>query len=320
MLSGEKILVTGPAGSIAEPLCEYLASDNDVWGIARFSVEGSRERLEDLGVTTRVVDLADGEFGALPDDFTILLHIAAYIGGGDDYDHALRVNAEGTGLLLEHCRKVKAALVMSTGSVYKPHPDPWHAYRETDPLGEDALPGQPTYAISKIAEEAVARTAARTLGVRVVIARMNAAYGNKRGLERMHLEQVLMGRPVVVRWDPCPYSPISQEDINAQLEAVLSLASVPATVVNWGGDEAVSPQQWCPFFAELAGVEAQLVVQEVPGAKRGVVVEPSKRKSVTGPCTVSWQDGMRRMFESLYPDRLRPTHPLSQATTDSAAT
>ena len=37
MLSGEKILVTGPAGNIAYPLAAYLAPHNEVWGLARFS-------------------------------------------------------------------------------------------------------------------------------------------------------------------------------------------------------------------------------------------------------------------------------------------
>ena len=54
MLSGEKILITGPAGQIAFPMTQYLAGDNEVWGIARFSEEGSREKVDALGVTTRV--------------------------------------------------------------------------------------------------------------------------------------------------------------------------------------------------------------------------------------------------------------------------
>ena len=55
MLSGEKILITGPAGQIAFPLARYLAADNEVWGIARFSEAGSREKVDALGVTTRGV-------------------------------------------------------------------------------------------------------------------------------------------------------------------------------------------------------------------------------------------------------------------------
>ena len=36
-VKGAKILITGPAGQIAFPLAEYLAADNEVWGIARIS-------------------------------------------------------------------------------------------------------------------------------------------------------------------------------------------------------------------------------------------------------------------------------------------
>ena len=115
-LSGQKILVTGPAGQIAFPLAEFLAVDNDVWGIARFSEEGSQQRCRDAGITTLPLDLADGDLSELPDDFDYVLHLAAFQGGGWDYDHAFTVNAEGTGLLLQHCRSAKAALVMSTHS------------------------------------------------------------------------------------------------------------------------------------------------------------------------------------------------------------
>ena len=160
MLRDEKILITGPGGRIAFGIASSLVGHNEVWGIARFSEDGSREKVESLGVTTRVVDIAEGRFGDLPTDFTYLLHIAADF-SADDYERALRVNAEGTGFVLEHCRAAKAALVMSTVTVYKPHPDPWHAFAEHDPLGDAMLPQQAPYSISKIAEEAVARYCAR---------------------------------------------------------------------------------------------------------------------------------------------------------------
>src|SRR4029079_5175462 len=94
-----------------------------------------REKVEANGVKTLVCDLADADFSELPDDFTYVLHLAATVRGGNDYDAAMAANAEGTGLLLQHCRKAKAALVMSTHSVYKPHGDPLHVYVESDPLG-----------------------------------------------------------------------------------------------------------------------------------------------------------------------------------------
>jgi nucleoside-diphosphate-sugar epimerase len=295
MLTDEKILITGPAGQIAEPLTRYLAKDNEVWGIARFGDPEARARVEGYGVTTRVVDLGAADFGGLPDDFTYVLHLAADQSPGLDYDRALRVNAEGTGLLLTHCRKAKAALVMSTFSVYRPDPDPGHAYTETDPLGDAHAAHAPTYSISKIAQEAVARTCARTLGLPVTIARMNASYGDNGGLPAIHLAQARAGQTVVTRWDPCTYSPIHEDDICAQTEPLLAAASVPATVVNWAGDEPVSVQQWCAWFAELLGKPVDVEARDFPGTQPSAVSDNAKRLSLTGPCAVNWREGMRRM-------------------------
>ena len=302
MLSDEKILVTGPAGRIAFGLAKTLAADNEVWGIARFGDPAAREEVEALGVTTRALDLADGDFGDLPKDFTYLLHIAADF--GEDYERGLRVNAEGTGLLLSHCRKAKAALVMSTVTVYKPHLDPWHPFREDDPIGDAGLPAPKPYSIVKIAEEAVARYCAREFGLPVTIARMGSAYGDRGGLPLWHLNAVAAGQPVVARWDPLPYSPIHYDDINAQVEPLLDVASVPATIVNWAGDEPVTVQQWSSYFGELLGVEAEVVVEPVPGASLGSVGDHMKRSAITGPCRVDWRDGFRRMADDYFPDRV----------------
>jgi nucleoside-diphosphate-sugar epimerase len=302
MLSDEKILVTGPAGRIAFGLARTLAADNEVWGIARFGDPAAREEVEALGVTTRVVDLGDGDFGDLPADFTYLLHIAADF--GEDYERGLRVNAEGTGLLLSHCRKAKAALVMSTVTVYKPHPDPWHAFREDDPIGDAGLPAPKPYSIVKIAEEAVARYCARQFDLPVTIARMGSAYGDRGGLPLWHLNAVAAGQPVVARWDPLPYSPIHYDDINAQVEPLLDVAGVPATIVNWCGDVPVTVQEWSSYFGELLGIEAQVVVKPVPGASLGSVGDHTKRSAITGPCRVDWRDGFRRMAAGYFPDRV----------------
>ncbi|HEY7106331.1 MAG TPA: NAD(P)-dependent oxidoreductase [Acidimicrobiia bacterium] len=302
MLSGEKILLTGPAGQIGFPLAAHLARDNEVWGIARFGDQAARARVDALGVTTRVCDVGDGDFSELPDDFTYLLHLAAYMAPGFDFDAAMRVNAEGTALLLAHCRKAKAALVMSTHSVYQPHDDPMHVFVETDPLGEVNAAHSPTYSMSKIAQEAVACTCARLFEVPVVIARMNASYGPGGGLPTQHLDAIAAGHPVTTRWDPCPYSLIHQDDIDAQVEPLLGSAGVPATVVNWAGDEPVSVQEWAAYMGELTGRDAVVRVVETPGTLRGSVSSNERRLALTGPCTVGWRDGLRRVWDA----RVRP--------------
>jgi nucleoside-diphosphate-sugar epimerase len=304
VLSGQKILITGPTGQIGFRMAKFLAKDNEVWGVARFGESRTRAMVEALGVKICAVDIASGQLGELPKDFTYLVHLAATT-EANDYERALRVNAEATGFVLAHCREAKAALYMSSSTVYKPHEDPWHAFREEDPIGSTPSAGGAAYSITKIAAEAVARYCAREFGIPVTIARMNSAYGGRSGMPANHMHAIAAGKPAQVRWDPFPFSVIHHDDIHAQLEPLLGVASVPATIVNWGGDEAVSVQDYCAYIGQLLGVEAAVSVTEIPGASRGAVMDPTKRRSITGPSRVHWKDGMRRMVETYYADRVK---------------
>ncbi len=303
MLQDQKILITGMTGQIAFPMAAYLAEHNEVWGIARFGAEASREKVEAAGVRTKVVDLASGDFSMLPDDFDYLIHMAAFQGQGLDYDWAIRVNAEGTGLLMAHCHRAGAALIASTCSVYQPHSDPWHPYTETDRLGDCNAAHAPTYSMSKIGQEAVARTMARTLGLPTVITRINASYGPNGGLPVYHMDWLMNDLPIRLRAPaPSPYSPIHQDDMNAQVESLLATASVPATVVNWGGDETVKAEDWTTLFGELSGRTPEVVYDEFPGSQPGSIADPTKRISLTGPCRVDWRDGLTEVYNTRYPD------------------
>ncbi len=297
MLTDAKILVTGPAGQIAFPLAAHLARTNEVWGFARFTDPASRARVDAAGVRTVAGDLASGDFRELPDDFDHVLHLATFRNGGLDYDQAMRVNAEGTHLLMHHCRRARSILVMSTAEVYRPADDPGVVIHESAPLGDSNSLFDPTYSMSKIAQEAVARSCARAYGIPTTIARMNASYGANGGLLAYHLDWLLAGKDIVVKWDPAMYSPIHQDDINEQTEKLLAAASVPATIVNWGGDEAVSAQEWCAELARLTGVAARVVVKEVPGGIRGIVLDNTARLAITGPCRVPWREGVQRLVE-----------------------
>jgi hypothetical protein len=77
---------------------------------------------------------------------------------------------------------------------------------------------------------------------------------------------------------------------------LLDAAAVPATIVNWGGDEVVTVQEWTAYMASLLGLPPPAVqVQEVPGAMKGNTLDPAKRRSITGPCRVDWRSGFARM-------------------------
>jgi nucleoside-diphosphate-sugar epimerase len=300
-LAGEKILVTGAAGQIGLPMARYLATANEVWGAARFRAEGSADRLAEAGIRPVRVDLSSGAFGDLPDDFTYVVHLAAYIGPNPNIDRALRNNAESAGLLMAHCRKAKAFLSMSTQSVYRPNPDPDHAYEEGDPLGETNAVFAPTYSMSKIGEEAVVRTCCRLFGLPAVIARMNTSYGPNGGLPAYDTDATVAGATVRTRHDPSWYSPIHEDDINAQVGPLLKAASVPATIVNWAGDEVVSVQQWCGLAAELANSKADVQVLSDRGPL-GAIANVTLRRQITGPCKVCWRDGIRATVLARHPE------------------
>lgn len=305
MLRGQKILVTGVTGQIAFPIARLLAADNEVVGLARYTRSEDLQRVQEAGITPVVSDVSTGDFSQVPSDVTYVIHLAASLAPGWDYNEAIRANAEGTGLLLQHCRNAKAALVMSTHSVYRPHEDPFYVFTEESSLGECNSLHTPTYSVSKISQEATARFAARAFELPVTIARMNASYGPNGGLPAMHIDALAAGKPVVTRWEPCTYSPIYEDDINVQVSALLEAATVPATIVNWGGDEVVSVQEWTAYAAELMGVPNVLEVAPVEGTLRGSVADPTRRAAITGPCTVDWREGIRRTIAARHPHLLR---------------
>ncbi|MFC3175417.1 NAD-dependent epimerase/dehydratase family protein [Novosphingobium bradum] len=301
MLKGRKILITGAAGNVGYPLARSLVQNNEVWGLSRFGNPAERRKVEALGVTTLAVDLEAPDFSGVPRDFDYVIHLSAITSAaGLDYQRAIRVNAVGTGLLMTHCKGARAFLSMSTTSVYKPNPDPWHAFRETDPIGDANLPGTPTYSMSKISQEAVARFCALQMQIPTIICRLNAAYGEtgNGALPGRLFDTIRDGQQLVLRGDPNPYSPIHDRDIFDQLEAMLGAASVDCPIVNWGGDEAVSAQDMAAFFGELLGVTPDVVSRHFPGSQTGVALDTARRMAITGPCKVHWKDGMREMAEA----------------------
>jgi nucleoside-diphosphate-sugar epimerase len=298
LLTDQKILVTGVNGMVARPIAEALARDNEVWGVARFTDPATRGRAEAAGIHAVALDVSVGPPHELPDDFTYVLHLAYHRGGTGDFDSAMRINAEGTGFVLTHCQRARAALVMSSNVIYPPHDDPWHEPVETDAIGGMIPPWSPTSSSAKVAEEAVARWCARALDLPVTVARLNTVYGpHDQLLPVAHMDAVVAGRPVAARWDPHPHRPIHVDDLVGQLEAMLDAASVPATIVNWAGDEQVSIQDWAAMAGAWCGKPAQVDVTPVPGTTRNNLADVSRRQAITGPCQVRFADAFRAIYD-----------------------
>jgi nucleoside-diphosphate-sugar epimerase len=99
------------------------------------------------------------------------------------------------------------------------------------------------------------------------------------------------------------YHPLHERDIAGMLPALLAAASVPATVVNWGGDAPVSIEQWCTYLAELTGLEARFEPTE--HTIDSVQLDLTRMHELAGPTTVDWKDGMRRMVAARHGELLR---------------
>jgi len=296
-MRGTKILITGPTGQVANPIAQALAADNEVWGIARFTNAAAREALEKAGVRCETVNLAAGDFTGIPTDFDYVLNLAVAKSGNWNKD--LGANAESVGLLMAHCRNAKAFLHCSSAAVYDPPDDEPRTERAA--LGDNHKPLFPTYSISKIAGEVVARTMARALGMATIIARLNVPYGDNGGWPYYHMEMMLAGIPIPVpAGGPARYNPIHEDDIIATIPKLLAVASVPATTLNWCGEQTVSLQDWCGYLGSLVGKEP--VFQESEQALRGNPTDPSRMREVVGVTTVDWRDGMHRMAAKFHPE------------------
>ena len=208
--------------------------------------------------------------------------------------------AEPASLSMAHCRNAKAFPHRSSAAVYAPPDDEPRTERAA--LGDNHKPLFPTYSISKIAGEVVARTMARALDLPTIIARLNVPYGDNGGWPFYHMEMTLSGIPI-----PVPaafaarYNPIHEDDIIATIPKLLEAASVPATTVNWCGDDTVSLQDWCRYLGSLVGRNrSSRKARRHCAATR--LMCTAMRELVGAETRVDWQDGLRRLAAKFHPE------------------
>jgi UDP-glucuronate 4-epimerase len=297
VLSGEKILITGATGQVANPIAKALAVDNEVWAVARFGNPTARQDLEAAGVRCAVVDLAAGDYSGVPSDITYALHFARASVG--EWGADLDTNVGGLASLMEFCQGAKAFLHCSSTAVYQPNGNT-PRFKEDDPLGDNHrvyeafMPDMQTYSITKIAAEGVARWGARRFDLPTTIARLNVPYGSAFSWPAFHLGLMRRGKPVpVFAEEPSEYNPIHDDDILAMVPGMLAIASVPVTTVNWGGSEVVSIQEWCRYLGELTGIEPTFFPTDQTLAS--VSIDTTRMEQLVGKTTVPWKDGFRRI-------------------------
>jgi len=303
MLTGKKLLLTGMTGQLGSSLAMGLVPHNEVWGMARFTAPGSRERVEAMGIRTIACDYTANNFDGVPDDFDYVLHAAAAV-MPQSSEEGMVQNAEGTGFLLAHCRRAKGFIYISTTGVYRDQPDQRHRYVETDQLG-GMSPHSPYYGVTKAAGEAVTRTVGKIFNVPTTILRMNVSYGRggHGGLPGIHLEKLLRREPIIMPsdWPAVYHVPIHEEDLVAQIGPAFEVANVKTTIMNWGGNDMVSTEEWVRYMGELIGIEPIFERTQV-GITWSRAADPTRRDALIGPCRVHWKEGMRRLIRDRHPE------------------
>lgn len=306
MLKNKRIAITGLTGQIGGSVIRLLAPHNEIIGLARYTREGSREEVEALGVQAVACDYSTGNFDGVPDDVDYVIHIAAEV-YPPSFESGIRQNAIGAGLLFNHFRKAKAWIYVSTTGVYWDHPDPWYRYKETDRVGGSTrITSRFPYGTTKFAGETVAQTLSTIHNVPVTIPRMNWSYGDAKhghgGLPGNLVASIYEGRPININpdWENVG-GPIHEDDFTNQLEGFLEHAQVGGNVVNWAGDEPISIERLVPWIAATMGKEYTFnETREATSYPRAT--DNTKRIAQVGKCTVTWQEGIRRMIRHRYPD------------------
>lgn len=156
-----------------------------------------------------------------------------------------------------------------------------------------------SYPVSKIAAEGAVRAASRLLDLPTTIARMNIGYswtGGTGGLPVSYYKRMAAGDTIplpIGHDDLC--SPIGAQDIAVQSHALFEVASTPATIVNWAGNDAVSTREMCEYIAGVAGLEPKFAPSEIRFDKRAS--DNARRNELIGKCSVHWKDGIPETLE-----------------------
>jgi nucleoside-diphosphate-sugar epimerase len=298
-LTGTRILVTGVTGMVAGPMASRLVdAGNTVFGAARFADPAQRAEHEAKGISTIRVDLERGELDEVPDDLDYVLHFA--VAKTNDFARDLSVNADGAANLMEKVQGVDAFFHCSSGGVYQGH--------EHDHLKEDAAlgdshraAGMESYSISKIAAETMVQYTAKRLGIPTVIARLSVPYGDTFGWPFFHVMMLEHGMAIPVHTDaPSQYNPLHLDDIVASLPLLLASASTPANVVNWGGDEVVSIEEWCALIGEL--IDKPVNFEHTDASIPPLILDVGKLNDLGFHSSVGWRDGITRLVQTSRPD------------------
>jgi nucleoside-diphosphate-sugar epimerase len=292
VIEGQRIMVTGASGLIGSAVTEYLAGDNQVFALARFGNQQARERLEAVGAHPIVADVNDLTAEQIPPRLDYVIHAGAATAATSERSRlaTFETNVQATGRLMRMVGQVKGFVYCSSGSVY--------AYQGQRPLREDdpfgLHNGIETYSASKIAAESLVEFISREHCIPATIIRIFTVYGPAGGSITSRVDLVAREQPIpLFPGGPNQHSPMYVDDAVEKMAIAATLASVPPLIVNFGGSETSSVQEYTRLAADLLGVDVSY--RESESAYYPIWADVEKMHSTLGLCRVSVEDGVQRV-------------------------
>lgn len=302
-LSGKRVLITGASGLVAFPVAVELARANDVYAVARFSNPEQKRWIEAAGVRAIAFDLAAHDLSPLPKSVDVVINYAVLPPSHRD---AYEVNAGAVGRLARRYRDCEAFLHGSTGSLYQYQGE--RPLREDDPYGLHSS-AEP-YAASKIAAEFLLRHLSEDYRMPAVIVRIFSFYGPRGGGVTQRIDQVARGEPVsVYPGVRNVHTPLFEDDYVEKTIAAVGIASTPAEIINIGGTEPVTTQEYCRMAGELLGREPIFVENSRAWP---IWADTTRMVDLFGPNRIPMREGVRRVVEAGQKERVGTHHVIGE--------
>jgi nucleoside-diphosphate-sugar epimerase len=288
-LSGRRVLVTGASGLVALPVAVALAKTNEVYALARFSNPEQKRLLDAAGTRTIAFDLAELDLSPLPRSVDVVINYGVLPPNNKEH---YEVNAGAVGRLARRYRDCEAFVHGSTGSLYQYQGE--RPLREDDPYGLHSS-AEP-YAASKIAAEFLLKRLSEDYRMPTVMVRIFSFYGPRGGGVTQRIDQIAQGRPVsVYPGVRNVYTPLFEDDYVEKTIAAVAIAKTPAEIVNVGGTEAVTTQEYCDMAGEFLGKKPIFVENSRAWP---IWADTTKMVQLLGPSRVSMREGVRRVIEA----------------------
>jgi UDP-glucuronate 4-epimerase len=288
---GKRVLITGASGLVAFPIAVELARDNEVYAVARYSDPKQKQAIESAGAQAIAFDVAQEDLSALPKSVDVVINYAVL---SPNYKNAAYdLNTGATGRLARRYRECEAFIHGSTGSLYEYQGE--RPLREDDPYGLHS--GGENYAASKIGAEYLLKHLSVDYQLPVTIVRIFSFYGPRGGGVTQRIDQVARGEPVsVYPGVRNVHTPLYESDYVEKTIAAAGIARIGAEILNVGGSEAVTTQEYCEMAGEILGKKPIFAEN---GRSWPIWADTTKMERLIGKSKVSVREGIRRTIEAI---------------------